>query len=119
MKRIFIELPAFSRLIKEGRITDAQLKSVQHDILEGGGEVMQRTGGVSKIRCGGLGAGKSGGWRVLFAEYPGAGIVVMIWAFPKNKQANLNDAEKTEIRKLKQELDEQIRNIRGKHGKGR
>jgi hypothetical protein len=109
MRRVFIELPAFTRLVAGGGMSDAQVARLQESILNGGGELMVGTGGVKKIRCEGEHKGKSGGWRVLFADYGPQGVTVLIWAFPKNQQANLTASQKKVIRGLKVLLDEEIK----------
>ncbi len=108
MKRVFIEFPAFSRLVKEKQFSDSQLLRLQLDILAGGGNAIQGTGGIKKIRCNAKGKGKSGGWRVLFADYDSLGLTFLIWAYPKSRQANLTDGQKKAIRQLKLQLDEEV-----------
>jgi len=108
MRRTFIELPAFTRLISAEEMNDAQISGVQEDILKGGGATMGGTGGVKKIRCPDKSGGKSGGWRVLFADYEREEVTVLIWAFPKNRQANLTEAQKKVVRGLKAQLDREI-----------
>lgn len=70
---------------------------------------MAGTGGVRKIRCEDRNRGKSGGWRVLFADYEREEVTVLIWAFPKNKQANLTASQKQVVRGLKAQLDQEIK----------
>jgi hypothetical protein len=109
MRRKFIELPAFTRLVSGKEISDEQVASLQEGILNGGGKMIIGTGGIRKIRCEVEGKGKSGGWRVLFADYDREEVTVLIWAFPKNQQADLTESQKKVIRGLKVQLDEEIR----------
>ena len=109
MRRIFVELPAFTRLVSAGKIHDQQVSNLQEDILNGGGATLAGTGGVRKVRCEARNKGKSGGWRVLFADYEQEEVAVLIWAFPKNRQANLTASQKEVIRELKAQLDREIR----------
>jgi hypothetical protein len=109
MRRTFIELPAFTRLVAAREIGDAQVSVLQEDILNGGGATMSGTGGVKKIRCQDRGKGKSGGWRVLFADYEREEVTVLIWAYPKNRQANLTESQKKVVRGLKAQLDNEIK----------
>ena len=108
MRRTFIELPAFTKLVSANEIDDVQVACLQEDILNGGGVMMGGTGGIKKIRCQGKGAGKSGSWRVLFADYDQEKVTVLIWAFPKNQQENLTESQKKVLRGLKAELDKEI-----------
>ena len=109
MRRVFMELPAFTRLVAGKGISDRQVAGIQEGILNGGGKTMSGTGGVKKIRCAGEGRGKSGGWRVLFADYDQYEVTVLIWAFPKNEQAELTQSQKKVVRALKAQLDKEIR----------
>ena len=108
MKRTFKEFPAFSRLVQDGEISDAQVARVQADIMSGGGRTMAGTGGVKKIRCEARTKGKSGGWRVFFADYGDQEVTFLIWAFPKSRQAALSATQRKAIRSLKQELDAEM-----------
>jgi mRNA-degrading endonuclease RelE of RelBE toxin-antitoxin system len=109
MRRVFMELPAFTRLVVGKEMSDRQVAGIQDGILNGGGKTISRTGGVKKIRYEGEGRGKSGGWRVLFADYDQYEVTVLIWAFPKNEQAELTESQKKTVRALKAELDREIR----------
>lgn len=109
MRRTFIELPAFTRLVCGKEISDAQVASLQESILNGGGKTISGTGGVRKIRCEYEHKGKSGGWRVLFADYDKEEVTVLVWAYPKNQQANLTESQKKVIRGLKAQLDREIK----------
>ncbi len=108
-ERTFIELPAFTRLVAHGDLSDEQVVEIQDGILNGGGKTESGTGGVRKIRCGGSATGKSGGWRVLFADYDQYDVTVLIWAFPKNKQAALTGLQRKVIKDVKVRLDEEIK----------
>ncbi|MBN2581919.1 MAG: type II toxin-antitoxin system RelE/ParE family toxin [Planctomycetes bacterium] len=108
MRRTFIELPAFSRLVRDGRISDRALKALQNDIMVRGGAVIPGTGGLVKIRSAGSGRGKSGGVRAIYADYPAQGMTVLIAAYFKNMKVNLTEHEKWALRSLKMRLDGQI-----------
>jgi len=115
MRRTFVELPAFTSLVSGNELSESQVAAVQEDILYGGGKAISGTGGVRKIRCEDVQKGKSGGWRVLFADYAHEGVTVLIWAFPKNKQANLTGQQRKVVRDIKARLDAEIR---VRYGKG-
>ena len=108
MKRTFIEFPAFSRLVSSKQFSDEQVQQVQEDIINGLGAPLQGTGGVKKIRCDAPGRGKSGGWRVLYADYDKLGLTFLIWAFPKGRRTSLTDAQKKIIRGIKQRIDKEV-----------
>jgi len=108
VKRVFVELPAFRRLVESKRITDEVLRDLQNDIMTVGGDTIPGTGGLVKIRISGSGRGKSGGLRVVYADYPARGVTVLIVAYFKNVKTKLSGAEKGILRTLKRRLDKQI-----------
>ncbi len=113
MKREFIDWPGFERLIKDSSITDAELRDIQMDIMERGGNTIPDTGGVKKIRAQTRGAGKRGGWRVLYADYPMYGVTVLITAYRKVDREDLLPEEKKAVKSLKKELDRIINEMYG------
>jgi hypothetical protein len=114
VKRIFKELPNFTKLVKSGKISDELLKDIQSDIMLLGGDIIPGTGGLVKIRVCGSGRGKSGGARVIYADYPDQGITVLIVAYFKNIKVNLSGEEKRILKTLKLGMDKHMREI--KHG---
>ncbi len=107
--REFIESPGFTQLVRTGKISDTTLKQLQIDIINGYGEIIPETGGYQKIRCGGEGRGKRGGWRVVFADYPAYQVSVIVFAYPKNTKENLTRIEQQQLKKTKQSLDREVR----------
>src|SRR5215471_2902181 len=64
------------------------------------GEVMPGTGGARKVRFGGRGKGKSGGYRVI-TFYSGTDIpVFLLNIFAKGEKVNLSKAEQNELRAI-------------------
>jgi hypothetical protein len=62
------------------------------------------TGGARKVRCGGRGRGKSGGYRVV-TFYSGEGIpVFLLNVFAKGDRIDLSQAERNELRRILQSL---------------
>ena len=113
MKREFIDWPQFEKLVKDGSITDLELKQIQNDIMAGGGATIRDTGGVKKIRSAARDGGKRGEWRVIFADYPRFAVTVLIVACKKVDREDLTPNEKKTIRALKKELDEIINEMYG------
>jgi hypothetical protein len=108
VKRLFAESRNFTRLVADGRISDRSVKRVQVDIMNGLGDTIAGTGGLKKIRCASEGRGKSGSWRIIFADYPKYAVTFFITAFPKNEKENLNDEEKKILLTLKRSLDREV-----------
>lgn len=82
--------------------------------MNGLGKTIAGTGGLRKIRCGGEGQGKRGGWRVVFADYPNYGVVILIVAFRKNVQENLTAEQVRDLRQIKEIMDREIERKYGK-----
>jgi len=116
MERVFIEFPAFTRLVRSGRISDRTLKEIQADIMTRGGKVIPGTSGLVKIRTAGSSHGKSGGVRTIYADYPRQGVTVLIVTYFKNMKVKLSGRDKRALRLLKQGLDRQIGGWSVSHG---
>lgn len=114
MKRTFREFPAFTRLVRSGQISDAQVAAVQHDIMSAGGVPIPGTGGVRTIRCAADEGGKRGGWRVLFADYRRHGLTFLIWAYPKTMRTRLTKAQQKAIAGLKRQIAREVEASYGK-----
>jgi len=108
MKRLFAESRQFTKLVSEAKISDRYLKEVQVEIMNGAGAAIVGTGGLKKIRCRSEGRGKSGSWRIIFADYPKYNVTFFITAFPKNQKENLSDEEKAILFTLKKCLDKEV-----------
>jgi len=111
MKRTFVEFPGASRVLKAEGISDDALRDLQRNIMQGAGEIVKGTGGIKKIRCPVPGRGRSGGIRVLFADYPDAGKCILLVAFAKNVKENLSKSEQNELAKMKAVLDKQFKEV--------
>ena len=112
--RIFVETSAFSRLVKSGQISDAMLKQLQNDIMTQKGDTIRATGGLRKIRLASKASGKRGSWRVIYADYPKYSVTVLITAFEKIVQANLNSEQTRQLKNIKTLTDQEMER---KHGK--
>ena len=109
-----MESRGFSQRTRAAGMTDDELRELQNDIMRGGGVTMPGTGGFRKIRCRATGRGKSGGWRVIFADYPELGLVALIAAYEKSAKADLTGAEKAALAARKRMLDREMEWIHGR-----
>jgi hypothetical protein len=110
-QRCFYQSRSFERELEGfGVISPSDMRRLEFDIMLGHGETIEGTGGLKQVRCG-LGgfAGKSCGWQVVFADYPGCQITVLLIKFPDKIKRRLNKKEKEELRESKQQLDEEIK----------
>jgi hypothetical protein len=109
---VFIESRVFTRLLHElakGRAPDV-LSAIQSDLLGNieAGRMVQGLGGIRKARAADpkRGKGKRGGFRYLYLAVPARAHIHLLYLFGKDKQEDLDAAERTALR----ELAEQIRN---------
>ena len=109
MDRLFVETTRFSDHADSLGISDGQLRLLENDVMHGGGDVIRGTGGLKKIRMARQGAGKRGGYRVLFADYEDLGVCVLITVFAKTTKANITAAEARALRKAKAVLDVEVK----------
>jgi hypothetical protein len=99
---------AVTRLLAASGVSDEHLRELQRQIMQGAGDVIQGTGGLRKIRCAIAGHGKSGGLRVVFADYPATGKCILVAAFAKNVKENLSKAERNILAQTKLMLDQRF-----------
>lgn len=104
----FIETPLFTRQIKQ-IATDDELKALQKELIEfpGKGALIQKTGGLRKIRMATGSQGKSGSARVIYFLATEE-IIYLVMAYPKSTKDSLTDAEKSELKKLTKLLKDEV-----------
>ena len=64
------------------------------------GDLIEGTGGVRKLRWGRGSTGKSGGVRVIYYFHSDAVPLYLLTMFGKGERANINQAERNELRGL-------------------
>ena len=104
----FIETPMFTRQIMQ-IATDDELKELQKELIESPdkGDLIQKTGGLRKIRMATGNQGKSGSARVIYFLAT-AEVIYPVMAYPKSTKDSLTDAEKAELKKLTQRLKDEV-----------
>lgn len=104
----FIETPVFTRQIKK-IATDDELKDLQKELIESPekGDLIQKTGGLRKVRMATGFQGKSGSARVIYFLATEE-VIYLVMAYPKNIKDSLTDAEKAELRKLTKQLKGEV-----------
>lgn len=104
----FIETSMFTRQIKE-IATDDELKELQKALIESPdrGDLIQKTGGLRKIRMATGSQGKSGSARVIYFVATKE-VIYLIMAYPKSTKDSLTDAEKAELKKLTKALKGEV-----------
>lgn len=103
----FIETNTFRRNWKACGLSDDDLFELQTGIMTQpkAHPVIEGTGGLRKIRFSptGMTHGKSGSHRVCYVYFEEFGIILLVVAYPKNKQDNLSKEAKNTIRKMIEE----------------
>lgn len=104
----FIETSLFTRQITQ-LATDDELKELQRELIAfpNKGDLIQKTGGLRKIRMATGSKGKSGGVRVIYFLATEE-VVWLVMAYPKNIKDSLTDAEKTVLKRLTQQLKNEV-----------
>ena len=102
---IFVETTLFSKLLSR-YLDDDEYRSLQNHLIErpDAGAVIQRSGGVRKVRWAARGKGKSGGLRVIYYWIKADEQVVFLTLYGKGEKEDLSAAELKRIVKLVEEL---------------
>ncbi|MFE4112570.1 type II toxin-antitoxin system RelE/ParE family toxin [Kosakonia sp. YIM B13611] len=101
---VFIETSMFSRQIKQ-IATDDELRVLIESPDKG--DLIQKTGGLRKIRMATGSQGKSGSARVIYFLAT-EDVIYLVMAYPKNVKDSLTDAEKAELKKLTRQLKDEV-----------
>jgi hypothetical protein len=90
----FISLHAFDRMA-EGLLDDEDIRLIQQTLMDTPhtGAVVQRAGGLRKLRIAVPGRGKRGGARLLYLYVQIRGVIYFVAVFDKATQANLTIAD--------------------------
>jgi hypothetical protein len=72
------------------------LRELQQELIErpDAGDLIRGAKGLRKLRWALPGRGKSGGARVIYYWRTAAGQIFLLYAYPKNSQADLNAAQR-------------------------
>ena len=98
----------FIRQIKQ-IATDEELPELQKALIASPdrGDLIQRTGGLRKIRMATGNQDKSSSARVIYFLAT-ADVIYLVMAYPKSIKESLTDAEKAELKKLTQLLKDEV-----------
>lgn len=104
----FIETTIFTRQIKQ-IATDDELRELQKELIESPekGDLIQKTGGLRKIRMATGNQGKSGSARVIYF-LASSEVIFLVMAYQKSTKESLTDAEKNVLKKLVQQLKDEV-----------
>jgi ferric iron reductase protein FhuF len=104
---IFIETDNFSS--KGGHLSESARQRLYFDLMLGHGEIIANTGGLKRMTCGRAGSHTRSGRRIVFAEYSYPDVntrfFLLLARFPENVVQNLSEAERRQLKTLKQNAD--------------
>jgi hypothetical protein len=86
----FVETPIFTRVI-DRLLDDEEYRSLQIALMlrPDQGPVIRGSGGLRKVRWARPGAGRRGGFRVIYYWAPGEAAFYMLYAYSKKEQGDL------------------------------
>ena len=95
-----VQTPTFLADAKTAGVTDDELSAIAATIAADpeAGDLIVGTGGARKVRIGGKGKGKSGGYRVI-TYYAAADVPVFLLALvSKGQRADISQADRNSLR---------------------
>lgn len=100
----FVETPIFTRVINR-LLDDDDYRSLQIALMlrPDQGPVIRGTRGLRKVRWARPGAGKSGGFRIIYYWAPAEAVFYMLYAYSKNEQGDLTPSQARLLGQLVQE----------------
>jgi hypothetical protein len=106
-----IHTPTFLADAKAAGVTDGELAEIEQTIAANpqAGDFIPGTGGARKVRIGGRGKGKSGGYRVI-TFYAAEDVPVFLLALvSKGQRADISQADRNALRQILGTLADEYR----------
>ena len=102
MKRVFISTTIFLKRWADIGLSDDDMSVLEKYIMENpkAGDIIEGTGGATKLRFALPGKGKSGGVRVIYIDVVMTEKVYLLTCYPKSKKDTLTDNEKAAIKEI-------------------
>ncbi|HIJ63060.1 MAG TPA: type II toxin-antitoxin system RelE/ParE family toxin [Rhodospirillaceae bacterium] len=101
----FIETPTFTRMVT-ALLSDDEYQFLQNELVDDPerGALIEKGGGIRKMRFAAQGRGKSGGVRVIYYWLKDDLQIYMLVVYPKSKKDDLTAKETAILRDLVKEL---------------
>ena len=98
---VIIETPIFTKRIQEF-ISAEEYRLFQTHLVNrpDAGKLIPGSGGLRKLRWSSGGHGKSGGIRVIYYWFVSQDVILLLYAYPKNIQADLTTAQLKQLKKI-------------------
>lgn len=95
------ELPEFVAFARKYLSEEERAEIIDHIAKNPeAGDIIQGTGGLRKLRWGGMNKGKSGGYRIIHYYYNDSIPVFLVTAFAKKDMENISKEARNEYKKL-------------------
>lgn len=120
------QLQAFDRAADRAGMVEDEISDLISFLAENptAGDPIEGTGGCRKLRFGGRGKGKSGGYRTITFFSGETMPIFLITVFSKGERSNLTKAERNKLRQVTKKIAGEYRNrvadagaVRGKTGR--
>ena len=110
MTKTFIQTDEFTRNWDELGLGDEDLRKLELELLKNpkSGSVIRGTGRLRKMRFAYRDKGKSGSVRVCYVDFVVQEAIYLITVYTKKEKDNLTAAERNNIRKMIQLLEENL-----------
>ncbi len=97
----FVETPIFTKEIRAA-LPDDQYRALQMALAlrPEQGAIIPGSAGLRKLRWGGKGHGKSGGFRFIYYWDKKTETIYMLYLYPKNRQEDLTTEQRKLLRRL-------------------
>jgi len=98
---IIVETPIFTRRI-QSILSDDEYRILQAQLVQNPdtGKIIPGSGGLRKLRWSAGGHGKRGGIRIIYYWFVSLGVVLMLFAYPKNEQDDLAPDQLKQLKKI-------------------
>jgi hypothetical protein len=113
MKRLIVQTKIFSNdldaLIAENKLLMTDYENLEKLLCNqpDSGALIQKTGGLRKIRLKSSSKGKRGGFRVCYFDFPEQEQLFFIVIYGKNDQENISEDDKAIFKKLIEKIKKQ------------
>jgi len=107
----FIITTIFDKRWNELSLTDEALRQLQNHIIRNpaSGDVIEGTGGLTKLRWKLQGKGKSSGIRVLYVDFIRQGTVILVNCYSKSEKDAISDKEKALYKSFIKEIGRELK----------
>lgn len=101
----FIETSIFTRQI-DGYLSPDEYEKFQEELMANPkkGTVIPGSGGLRKVRVGGRGQGRRGGARVIYYLVTQKGLILLLFAYPKNVLDDLSVSQLKTLCRVAEEV---------------